>query len=646
MRKLLSLLIVIAMCSCSWAEDTSENMRRTEAQREADIEQAISELGGEVPEVDKVNFRDGLKKSRNNFLRLYLARWKALGMTEKLNKAIDDAFEEKTGGMLWGTKGIRLGANIGNIVNDIQEATAFKFAENYDDFLRDVEEKWGDSLQKDLSDFYRRASIMLLAADQNPMVRAYIRQNTAAQDSGAKILEDVRENLSTKYPDLKVTGVTVAGGVAMIFRKQLVNYLAKYAGKTVIFKKVAASAIGKTIGRTLPVIGQIMLAWSIYDVASIAWNAEDDVRKMLAERNLNMYSREMPAVYWDVMEPYVMDVLISSYGILQNTKKQAALFADDPRIKSLSDGLSDTETTQFAERVSSAVEVLGSDKYDYLIENFGERIRESSPQNFRRLMQVLQQENSEQVNEWLKLAGTQYYDFYALFPHDVWEKFRPETQSFELLSWMARKLTPSARNTASKLSVSDLRWVIDDLPERYVSQLFGDKSHDPEAIHYEIERLRDLPKDSREPWQSVWEYRWSKYGIYVIIAGAVLFMAVLARILLPMFRGRTQALTQTAQPVIIMPPQVQPQAPQPQPVIVKKYEVKLMISPEFVAEAGRAQWDMTQTLIPAQDNSGKYVFRAELENLGDISRWIGRHKDSIEVLQPEELKHLALGGGQ
>ena len=428
-----------------------------------------------------------------------------------------------------------------------------------------------------------------------------------------------------------------------MFRKQLVKYLAKYAGKAVIFKKVAASAIGKAIGKTLPLVGPIMIAWSVYDVASIAWNAEDDVRRMLAERNLNMYSRQMPEVYWDVMEPYVMDVLISSYGMLQTTKKNAAIFANDPRIKSLSNGLSDTEAMQFAERISSAVEVLGNDKYDYILEKFGERIRESSPQNFRRLMQVLQQENIEQAEEWLTLAGTQYFDFYAIFPHDIWEKFRPDSQSLELLSWIARKLTPSARNTASKLSVSDLRWIIDDLPERYVSQLFGDKSHDPEAIHYEIERLRELPKDSREPWQSVWEYRWSKYGFYVIIAGAVLFMAVLARILLPIFRGRNQAMPQSTQPVIIIPPQIQQQAPQN---IVKKYEVKLVISPEFITEARKAQWDMSQTLIPSQDGSGKYIFSAELESLDNISHWIGSHKESIEVLQPEELKHLALMGGE
>lgn len=641
MRKLLLLLTVATMCSCSWAEDAPEAIRRTEAQRDADIEQAIRDIGGNVSEADKVNFRDGLKKSRNNFLRLHNARWKALGMTEKLEKAINDAFEEKTGGMLWGTKGLRLGTNIGNIVSDIQEAIAFKFAENYDSFLRDVEEKWGESLQTDLSDFYKRASIMLLAADKNPMTRAYIRQSTAAQDSGERILGKIRENLSTKYPDLKITGATAAGGIALLFRKQLVKYLAKYAGKAVIFKKAAASAAGKLIGKTLPLIGPVMLAWSVYDVASIAWNAEDDVRKMLTERNLSMYSREMPAVYWDVMEPYVMDVLVSSYGMLQATRRNAEVFANDSRVKSLSEGLSETEAMQFAERISAAVSVLGNDKRDYVLENFGERIRESSPQNFRRLMQVLQQENTEQAVEWLKLAGNQYYDFYALFPRDVWEKFRPDSESLALLSWMARKLTPSARNTASKLSVADLKFVVDDLPERYVSRLFGDKGHDPEAVHYEIERLRELPEDSREPWQSAWEYRWSKYSVYIIIAGAVLFMAVLVRILRPVFRGRSQTLPLPAQtqPVIItMPPQTVS--------LVKKYEVRLIISPEFVAEARNAQWDMTQTLIPSQDGSGRYIFSAELESLAGISRWVNSHKDSIEVLQPDELKRLALSGGE
>ena len=79
--------------------------------------------------------------------------------------------------------------------------------------------------------------------------------------------------------------------------------------------------------------------------------------------------------------------------------------------------------------------------------------------------------------------------------------------------------------------------------------------------------------------------------------------------------------------------------PQPQPVSLakKKYAVKLLISPEFVDEARKTQWDISQTLIPAMDDSGKYVFSAELESLDNIARWIEKHAHSIEVLQPEEL---------
>ena len=202
---------------------------------------------------------------------------------------------------------------------------------------------------------------------------------------------------------------------------------------------------------------------------------------------------------------------------------------------------------------------------------------------------------------------------------------------------MTRKLTPSARNTASKLSISDLRWIIDDLPERYVSQLFNEKGREPDAIHFEIERLNDLPKDSRIPWQSELNYQLSKYGIYIKIAVIAIVILILARIIIPMFRKKPQTVLQTQPQVIIMPPQVQ----QPQPfILTKKYDVKLIISPDFVSEARNTQWDMTQTLTPANDKDGNYIFSAKLDNLDNFSRWANRHKDSIKFIEPEELRQL------
>lgn len=642
MRKFLALILVLSICSGSWANNT-ENLMRTEAQRKADFDQAMNE--NEIfSESVRKNFDDAIKKSRDNFLRLYRARWQKLGMNDKLAKAINAAFDKKLDGIWF--SGIWLVANIDNILNGIQEATAFNFAESYDFFLRDVENKWGNLLQNDvLSAFNERGSIMLRATDKNPMTSAYIRESTASKDNGERILSEINETFIAKYPDLKTTGTIFAGGIALLFRKQLVNYLAKYAGKATIFNKVAQSATGKIIGKMLPLIGPVMLAWSVYDIASIVWSAKDDVRKILTERNVKMYHDEMPVLYWDVMEPYVMDVLISAYGVLQEIKKDAEIFAKDSRVINLSKSLSNAEAEQFATRIAMAVNMLGKDKLVYVLENFGEIIRDLSPNNFTKLMQILQQENIEQVNEWLKLAGSQYYDFYALFPRDIWEKFQPDSQSHEILSWMAAKhsaksLDSSAIKTVSKLSVNDILFVMNDIPELYIPQLFDRKGkYNPVAVHYEIERLRDLPKASRVPWMSDFEYTFARYKIHITIGAVILFaLAVMKRI-----RRRPQPQPQPSQPaqpiIITMPPQ------QPvQPVVVKKYKVKLIISHDFIDEARQVHWDISPTLIPTDDDSGKYVFEAELENLGDISRWIMKHRDYIEVLQPEELKHLSLTG--
>ena len=652
MRKLLLAVLMLSFCVSSWAEVSSQDLRRTSSERDAEIERAIREIGGTVSEMDRVNFRDGLKKGEHSFMRLYNDRWKALGMSARLEKAVNDAIDDKKKEMMIGTAGLQLATNWGNVINDIQESIAFKFADTYDDFLGDLEEKWGSSLETEIAEFYRRASIMLIAADKNPMVKAYIRQDKTAQRNGERILEEVSKKLEARYPDLKLSGATAAGGIALIFRRQLTNYLARFAGKTVIWNKVAASAAGKLVGHTLPIIGWAMTLWTVYDVASVAMNAEDDVRKMLIERNMNMYSHEMPGIYWDVMEPYVMDVLVSSYGVLQNTRRQALEFADDPRIIELSRGLNDSEIVSFAERISSAVEILGSDKYDYVIENFGAMIKDASSQNFRRLMNVLQQENISQAKEWIDLAGTQYYDFYALFPHEVWEKYPPSTSSLELLSWMAGKLTPGARATASKLTASDLQWIIRELPERYVPQLFTGRGDESAAIHYEISRLSEISdKEARKPYMSVWEYRWAKYSLYVITAGVMLFVIVVLRLTLPlitmMFRRKSRSGDKSGQVIINVPPQL-PQFPQIQPAnippvsLVKKYDVKLRISPSLIDDIRRTQWDISQMILPS--DNGTYIFSVRLESLDYLAWWVSRHKESIEVIQPDELRHIITEG--
>ena len=632
MRKvLISLLIIFAMTG---AANPDTLIKKTEAERESEFNKAISDVKWQISELDKINFRDGLKKSKNNFIRLYRTRWKTLGMSQKLDTAIDEAIKDKTDGLLWGTKGFQLGLNAGDIVNDIQGTIAFKFAETFDDFLKDLEENWSVALQNEIEDFYKRGSIVLLTADKNPMSRAYIRQNTTVEDNGVKITAEIRDKLDTKYPDLASTGLTAAGGLAIIFRKQLLTYAGKYLEQTVLYQKIATSTIGKALGKTLPVIGPVMLAWSLYDFASIAWSAESDVRKILHDRNQAMYSREMPEIYWDVMSPYVMDVLISSFGVLQDTKKQAEIFATDPRIIKLSEELNETEAMQFAERISLVVGALGRDKYDYILENFGELIKDSSPQNFKVLTRILHNENPAQVKEWLNVAGTRYYDLYALFPREVWEKFSPDNKSFESLNWLSRKLTPGARNTACKLSFNDINWIINELPEHYVPQLFAGSENDSDTIHREIIRLSEISdKEARKPYQGIWEYRWAKYNAYVFMALGLLFFAILLKGLLPVLILRSRDKNVVIYNTL----------PTPQPNNNyngdRKFSVMLRISPELVEDVRRIVWDMSQTLTPAEDDNNARILSVKLDSLDEIKRWILRHRDNIEILQSEELKH-------
>lgn len=637
-RLLLAVLVMFFVTGESFCAEQI-NVHKTESEREKDFNAALSELGEPLSDLERMNFRDAVRKSRNNFLRLYRSQWKALGMTEKLENTVNASILEKTGELTWGTRGLQLGINYGDIISDIQETIAFNFTEPYDDFLRDLEEKWGDALQNEIENFYKLGSIVLLASDKNPMSRAYIRQNTSAQDKGSKIVAESLSKLEAKYPDLKLTGATAAGGVILMFRSKIAGYLAQKFANSVIYKKIAASSVGKLAAGAAPIIGWTMIAWSVYDVASIAWNAESDVQKILNERNYSMYVREMPEVYWEVMEPYVTEVLISSYGTLLNTKKQAEKFAGDSRVIKLCEGLNETETMQTAERISLIVGTLGNDKLDYILENFGENIRNASPHDFRTLTGILQYEKHDQVKEWINLAGARYYDFYSIFPRSIWSKFPPDKNSLEILDWMSRKLTPGARLTASKLSRQDLHWIINELPERFVPQLFGDRLKDSDEIHYEIMRLSELSdKEARKPWQSVWEFRWSKYSMYIYFVIAVLVLAVIARILRPFWKSDRPDSRQVV--IYNNTSDLNSRSGSRHELNAKKFEVRLRIAPALVDEVRRITWDVSQTLTPDEDDedSEARILCVRLDSLDEIRRWITKHKEYIQVLQPDELK--------
>ena len=625
--------------------DEKINLRKTEEERKTEFDNALSEISHEVTKLEQEAFKDGLGKSKNNFLRLYRSQWKTLNMAEKLEKAVEIAFDESTKDLMWGTTGIQIAANRDNIITKIQEAVAFKFQEDFDNFLSNLELDWGETLQKDVADFYHRTRTFILASDENPMLQAYIRGSTYAQDKGLNVMERVKTSIQEQYPELSASGTKIAGGLlAVVLRRQIQKVIVNQLRKTAL-RKVLGSSLSKVAGFAVPALGWAMAAWGAADIAITAWSVPGDVKNMLQERNKALYYNEIPEIYWDAMEPYVMDTFVFSYEKLQRSKDEADILAKNPTINELAKDLNEDEKTHFIERISALSRILGRTGYDDLLADFGELIRDSSQRDFETLASMLQQGSKLQIKEWLNVAGSKYFDLYRAFNFnkETWEIFPPNKESFEALTWMV-KLPPKARNVAVQLSINDIKWIMNEMPERYISQLFSSSTaggDDPDKIHLEIRRLSSLPDiETRKPWQSFFNYYWNLYGFYFEIFIVFLFAVLILRIILSLRNSAKKSKDSSApQGTVInlnISPNNMPQIQNATPT--KKYKVKAKISPKIANELKTTTWDISQQILPSDDDSENRIFSVELENLDKIAAWISKNKNDIEVLEPEELK--------
>ena len=644
-RNLIALILIILLSFpnvMTAAETEQINLQKTEEERNAEFNQALSKISSDLglTDFDKLAFQDGLKRSKNNFIRLYHSQWKALGMGEKLETAINTAFDENTKDLAWGTTGLQM-VLFDDIINKIQDSVAFKFADSFDDFLRDLEIKWGETLQRDVADFYRRTSVSVLASDRNPMIQAYIRNSSAAQDKGSDVMERVKASMQKQYPELSVSGTKIAGGVlAVILRRQIQKIIAQQLGKTAL-RKVASAGVSKVAGMAIPVAGWVMAAWGVADVAATVWKVPDDVKNMLRESNQSLYYDAVPEIYWDAMSPYVMDTFVDEFGKLQRIKNETAFIANNPRVNELSNSLNNEEATQFYERILALSHTLGRKDYEDLLLDFGELIRDCSRSDFETLASMLQHGRKIQVKEWLNLAGDKYFELYSSFSPETWTNFPPNEESLEILSW-CMKLPPRSRNIAVKLDISDIKWIKDELPERFLSNLFLFKisnsiDTEPDEIHAEIKRLSKISdKESRRPWLSKFSYFWILYGFYV---KSIILLIILLVVIRLVFIIKDRSKKEKKQPTQNQTPVVNINIPSyPEQINRKKYKVKAKISASLVNELKTITWDISQQILPAGDGSKDRILSVELESLDDITRWFVENKNCVEVLQPEELK--------
>ena len=274
-------------------------------------------------------------KTKFQFLELYKTQWELFGIKEKLDEIIDEAMDEQVADLMWGTKSYQLATNRNGIIDKIQEAAGFKFSPIYEKFVAELEESWGDTLRKDILDYYEETSAKLFfELTDNPMVQAHLRQDydPVTNSQGESIIKNIVSDLSQKYNvDSGLSFAALGGGLLTVIGKK---YLMKKITQ-LFLHKAANAAIGKLAGAAIPVAGWIMIAWGAWDIYSMTIGTEDAVRQQLHNMNQSMYTREIPQTYWEAMEPYVKDAFIFAYEQLQFAIDRGNELANDPVVKEL-----------------------------------------------------------------------------------------------------------------------------------------------------------------------------------------------------------------------------------------------------------------------------------------------------------------------
>ena len=324
-----------------------------------------------------------MAKTKLDFLSLYKSQWELFGVPRKLKQAVDDAFTEQTENLMWGTVGLQLASNRNNIQEKIQQSAEYKFTSDYDKFLAELEDTWGEKLRANILEFYKRQNeAMYFELDANPIAQAYLRQDydRVTEDNGKAAMSRISSELSEKYGKLGVSGAGIIGGGLMVLaQKQLTKYVTKIAAR-----KLAGTAIRKAAGFAVPAIGWAMLAWSALDIYSMAVEAEDTIKSKIFESYNTMYSEEVPLVYWEGMEPYVKDAYVLAYDQLALSVSKGKSLAESEHVKELTRGLAKSEQRFFADRLAVIQEVVDGKNYtvDDVLAIYGEYIRDCRHKEF------------------------------------------------------------------------------------------------------------------------------------------------------------------------------------------------------------------------------------------------------------------------
>jgi uncharacterized protein YbjQ (UPF0145 family) len=552
-------------------------------------------------DLEKIIAEETERRSKRNFLGLYSALWQASSMAQKLDSAVDAAFDEQIEELSLG--GVDLTLNSDNVIEHIQEAVESKFAADYDAFLRLLENRWNIMLLGNIAVFCSEHPDLAADSELDFTARVWLREDSEAGEN-----HDLLQ-LTSGDSENKITDTLLSGAVNEVLSE-------------------AAWSI--------PVLNLFIMArtaWKTASKLSVIMKAEKVIRDRLHSVYQNYYAEVQPGRIWHAIIPAVKDAYVSACAGKGQLAVLERMLAVNPNTASLCEGLPDEQKREFIRRAAVALYKLNSRDADSLLRDFGTMIRDAVPFNYARLAEILRENGLERTKAWFDLAGEQFYDLYTEFPQDVWGRFLPAPETLEVFQWMAQNLTKRGRAAACALSADDLNWVMDSLPPRYVPRLLNGK-HTPSAVHREIMRLAKFPEDDRVPWRGALVHLWLRYGFYAVLAVAAAVAGLfLIRFLLQKLRVQRRRIStklKTLQETAQLP-------------AFAGVTVKLQIRRDAADELGlsRMMWNQSQCAELSADGLS-VIFTACVEHAEAIVRWCACNAGKTQIIEPEELRDAKL----
>ncbi|WP_352403035.1 hypothetical protein [Pyramidobacter sp.] len=457
-----------------------------------------------------LTLESSIAATRSAFVQTYRASWQSRGMEKKLGRIVKTSVHDQTKDFMWGTRSVRLLFNQGHVVDRIQADISNGFSDDYDRLLASVEESFAEDFQKLLVSFYQKAAASAVSEAISPFEKAFIRQSSSIllEDRGTKLTEQLNREVSKKYPRLILSGTAIGIGLTTtFFRDRLASMLVQKLGVEALTKGIGK----KLISTAVPVFGVFMTAWGAFDFIKMAYHAEDQLAKTLQKGYCGLYSNEAPEQFWLTMKDIVQETFEQAQANIVLDQTRAKELSENEAVLAFTEHLSKNESIRFAERLACISREIGIEvNDDEFINRFGVIVRSLSDSQFRKFLLLLTVIDPFQLKGWLQVTSVQeLMELSGVLPKAIWSQYAPGKDALMTLTWVASSLPNASRNAVAKISAETLNWVRNELPIRYAMQLLKVGVTAGE-IEQEVRRLKALPKNKRQPWQSDGSYAVSR----------------------------------------------------------------------------------------------------------------------------------------